>query len=544
MMRASRPRAPRRSGRPRAPRGSGRPRRAQLRIQVLAGVVLVTVVALAAFDFVAVTALHSYLVNQAGGQLQSVQSQYRAQTVTLPGRPLPGQVRPAGGRVPPGAQLNLWAPPGFRQAVVGPRVVLPRSLVPYWVGWVSPRGAKVFVHGNPDLVPVLPPRLALTLLAANHRAQSVISRNGRSQLLMQAANVGGGHLVVTTSLDSVNSTTTRLALIVIAGSLAAAMLVFVGVAWVVRRGLHPIETMAAQADRITAGDLTDRVHPGDSGTEVGRLGAALNGMLTRIEAAVHEREENQELTRRFFAEASHELRTPLASLRANAELYQQGALPERAQVDEAMRRIVLEAQRMSTLVDDMLRLARLDHHPGPEPEEVDLSQLVGECAERAQNADPARAWRADIEPGLTVTGDPELLHRAVGNLLANVSAHTPGSAASTITASRCDGTVTIDVSDDGPGVPQAQLARIFDRFYRAPVPGRPPGSGLGLAIVAAVAAAHQGTATATLNRPHGLRITMALPASPHSPPVLATAGASGAGASSTGASSMSASSLP
>ncbi len=524
------------ASRPPAARGPGRPRRAQLRIQVLAGVVLVTLAALGAFDFMAVTALHGYLVNQAGGQLQSVRSQYRVQSVDLPGPRVHGQGRPLPRQAPLAPRLNLATLGEVRQAtVVGPRVWLPRSLAPYWVAWVSPRGAKIFVHGNPDLVPALPPGLTLTLLAAEHRAQAVASRNGRAQLLMQAANVGGGHLVVTTSLGSVNSTTTRLALIVIAGSLAAAMLVFVGVAWIVRRGLHPIETMAAQADRITAGDLTDRVSPGDSGTEVGRLGAALNGMLTRIEAAVHEREENQELTRRFFADASHELRTPLASLRANAELYQQGALPERAQVDEAMRRIVLEAQRMSTLVDDMLRLARLDHHPEPEAEEVDLSRLVGECAERAQSADPARAWRADIEPGLTVTGDPELLHRAVGNLLANVSAHTPDSAAGTITASRCDGTVTIDVSDDGPGVPQTQLARIFERFYRAPVPGRPAGSGLGLAIVAAVAAAHHGTATATLNRPHGLRITIALPTSPLSQPVLATAGASGTGAGGTGA---------
>jgi two-component system, OmpR family, sensor kinase len=519
-----------RASRPRAARGPGRARRAQLRIQVLAGVVLVTLVALGAFDFMAVTALHGYLVNQAGGQLQSVQSDYRVQSADLTGPFVHGHIRPVGWQPPPGIQLYRPASGTGRQpVVVGPRAVLPRTLAPYWVEWVSPRGAKIFVRGNPDLIPLLPANL--TLLAAEHRAQAVISRNGRSQLLMQAANVGGGNLVVTTSLDTVNSTTTRLALIVIAGSLAAAMLVFVGVAWVVRRGLRPIETMAAQADRITAGDLTDRVAPGDSGTEVGRLGAALNGMLTRIEAAVREREENQELTRRFFADASHELRTPLASLRANAELYQQGALPERAQVDEAMRRIVLEAQRMSTLVDDMLRLARLDHHPEPQPGEVDLSTLVSECAERAQRADPARTWRADVEPGLTVTGDPELLHRAVGNLLANVSVHTPDSAAGTVTASRCDGTVTIDVSDDGPGVPQAQLARIFDRFYRAPAPDRPAGSGLGLAIVAAVAATHQGTVTATLNRPHGLRVTMTLPASPVSEPVLAAAGTGGAGAS-------------
>ncbi len=84
----------------------------------------------------------------------------------------------------------------------------------------------------------------------------------------------------------------------------------------------------------------------------------------------------------------------------------------------------------------------------------------------------------------------------------------------------------------GPGVPQAQLPRLFDRFYRAPVPDRPAGSGLGLAIVAAVAAAHHGTATAMPKRPRGLRVTLALPTSPPlSRPALATAGANGNGAS-------------
>ena len=104
------------------------------------------------------------------------------------------------------------------------------------------------------------------------------------------------------------------------------LLIGLGVFAVLRRGLRPIEAMARQADRISGGDLTDRVTAHDPRSEVGRLGAALNEMLARIEADVHEREASQLQTRRFFADASHELRTPLASLRANAELYQQGAL--------------------------------------------------------------------------------------------------------------------------------------------------------------------------------------------------------------------------
>ncbi len=236
-------------------------------------------------------------------------------------------------------------------------------------------------------------------------------------------------------------------------------------------------------------------------------------MLTRIETSVAEREASQEMTRQFFADASHELRTPLASLRANAELYQQGALTSQPQVDEAMRRITLEAQRMGRLVDDMLRLARLDQHPGQERDLVDVSALLAGCAERAQVAGPLRTWRTDIAPGLVTTGDCELLRRAVDNLLSNVRAHTPCGTVATVSAARHHDTVTIEVSDNGPGVAPDQLPRIFDRFYRvAPAQASCPGSGLGLAVVAAVAAAHRGTARAEIIQPHGLRMVVSLPA--------------------------------
>jgi two-component system, OmpR family, sensor kinase len=399
----------------------------------------------------------------------------------------------------------------------------PPVLAQYYVGFVSVHGQRGFVVGNPRLVPQLPP--GLQVHAAGPRAQTVTSVGGATQLRLRVMPVpaSAGALVAATSLAAVNSTVGRLELILIIGSAVAGLLVAVGVSWVMRRGLHPIETMAAQADRITAGDLTDRVTPHDPATEVGRLGTALNGMLTRIEAAISEREASQELTRRFFADASHELRTPLASLRANAELYQQGALARRPQVDEAMRRIALEAQRMSRLVDDMLRLARLDQHPDQQDDLVDLTALVHGCAERAQVADPRRTWRAQIAAGLVATGDEELLRRAVDNLLANVCAHTPAGTVATITAAERDGNVTVEVSDDGPGVPADRLPHIFDRFYRAAAPPPCPGSGLGLAIVTAIAAAHQGTAEAALNPPHGLRVTLTLPAGSQARPAPAPA---------------------
>jgi len=529
------PRLPRLRWRPRRPDWHAiltlqRPRRAQLRTRVLAGVLAITVIALVAFDFAAVGALRRYLLGHTDAQLATVLGLYRPMTITLGPDgtanwyvklrnagfaeswlpPHPREV-PAGLRPRPGG-------PRVQQVLYGPHFRVPAPiLAQFGVGFVGGQARPVeLIGGNPGLVPRIPPGQMLRLLSANHNPRSVISADGAATLRLGAIREPGGFLYATTSLGDVNSTVGQLELILAIASVAVGLLVAGGIGLVLRRGLRPIERMAGQADKITAGDLTERVRPQDPGTEVGRLGAALNGMLTRIEVSVSEREASQELTRRFFADASHELRNPLASLRANAELYQQGVLREPHQVDEAMRRIAHEAQRMSSLVDDMLRLARLDQQPGQNAEPVDVSALVTECAERAEITDPERAWHTDIAPGLSSTGDEELLRRAVDNLLANIRAHTPRDTTATLTAAQCNGSITIEVSDDGPGVPPDQLARIFDRFYRTGQ-GCLPGSGLGLAIVNAVAATHNGTAQASLNDPHGLRITLTLPAAGAAP---------------------------
>ena len=275
----------------------------------------------------------------------------------------------------------------------------------------------------------------------------------------------------------------------------------------------------AQADRITAGDLTDRVSPQDAGTEVGRLGAALNGMLARIEASVAEREASQQLTRRFFADASHELRNPLASLRANAELYQQGALPGRAQVDEAMRRITLEAQRMGGLVDDMLRLARLDQHPGQQRELVrrqrpgDRVRASGPGPDQPGNGPGAAtsptAWRSPGTrkccAGRSTTCSP-------------TSARTRPRAAppSSPRPARQDACGRSRSATTAPACPPTSLPASSTASTGPGSHRRRPGSGLGLAIAAAIAAAHDGHVTARPGEPHGLRVTLILPTgSPH-----------------------------
>jgi len=470
------------------------PRPGKLRTQVLAGVLIITLGALAVFDVAAVTALRTYLIDRTNVTLNSALNWTRPQLQQL----LPQYRRPG----------HPMQAPVFSE---------------YYIGFVTAAGEVVNLQGRPGLrTPILSAMAAAQTVRpdlAKAKTRFVHNSVVVQQYQVSAVPVPAfsGTLVAGTNLKDVDSTVGRVRLIVATGSAAVAVLIFLGVGLVMRQGLRPIEVMASQADRITAGDLTDRVGPAETGSEVGRLGAALNGMLARIETSVAEREASQELMRRFLAEASHELRTPLASLRANAELYTQGALTERSQVDEAMRRIMLEAQRMSRLVDDMLRLARLDQHPARQRDPVDLSALTADCVERSRIADPRRTWQARIAPGLVAVGDQEMLCRAVDNLLANVHTHTPEGTTAVVTA-YADGTmndggrVVVEVSDNGPGVPADRLPRIFDRFYRAGTPAQRPGSGLGLAIVTEIAAAHDGTVTAAASWPRGLRVTLAVPA--------------------------------
>jgi signal transduction histidine kinase len=128
-------------------------------------------------------------------------------------------------------------------------------------------------------------------------------------------------------------------------------------------------------------------------------------------------------------------------------------------VNEAMRRITAEARRMGGLVDDMLRLARLDQHPRVDLKLVDLSSLSAECAERARIANRAYTWDAHITPDLTTMGDEELLRRAIDNMLANVAAHTPAGTTAVLTAAPGQDIMTIEVSDNGPGIAPGELPK-------------------------------------------------------------------------------------
>ena len=318
-------------------------------------------------------------------------------------------------------------------------------------------------------------------------------------------------------------TVSQLALFAGGGTLVGLGLVGLIGTWLVRRNLRPLDRVAATASRVAhlpldSGTvaLAERVplQDTDTRTEVGQVGAALNEMLEHIDEALNARFESEQRVRQFVADASHELRTPLASIRGYAELTRQEPEPIPPNVAHALARVESEATRMSSLVDDLLLLARIDAGRPLDQEPVDLSEMVVNAVSDAHAAAPDHTWQLDLpDDPVEVRGDRARLHQIVANLLANARTHTaPGTTVRTQLAREVDG-VRISVRDNGPGVPEALQANVFQRFARGDTSrNRTAGStGLGLSIVAAVAQAHGGTVEMT-SHPGDTTFSVLLPA--------------------------------
>jgi two-component system OmpR family sensor kinase len=299
---------------------------------------------------------------------------------------------------------------------------------------------------------------------------------------------------------------------------ALILLLAVSGRWLIGRGLAPLSQMASTAQQITSrGDLTARMPEADDSTEVGRLGGAINAMLDRIQQAFGARWRSEQKVRQFAADASHELRTPLTTIRGYAELYRQGALgPD--QLPDAMRRIEQESQRMSTLVAELLELARLDRTSSLDLAETDLALLVRDAAADASAVEPGRPVKAEAPDRLIAVVDEARIRQVLANLLGNVREHTPPGTPVAVRLAPVRGAV-LEVADAGPGMEEGRGPGLRPLLPR-PGTRRPPdddrdggtSSGLGLSIVQAIAAAHGGQAVLESQPGYGTRVRIWLPA--------------------------------
>ncbi|MFI5723935.1 HAMP domain-containing sensor histidine kinase [Streptomyces cyaneofuscatus] len=491
---------------------------------VVSAVSLIAVVA-AVIGSVTAIAFHSYMYGKLDDQLRSIA--VRAERPPGPG-PLPEALRDAG---PLGFVGGGGQPLGTFGALVDDGGDITASTVVEDSGLRSQESAKPLTEAQQRALEAAAPAVGDDARSVElpglggYRVEAATTTEGRTVLVgIPTAEVSGA----LTTLIVVEVCVTAAGLI--AASLAGTVLV--GVA------LRPLRRVAATATRVAelplhSGEvaLLERVPDAeaDPRTEVGQVGAALNQMLGHVGSALVVRQESETRVRQFVADASHELRTPLASIRGYAELTRRATGREASAsesdpvVRHALGRIESEADRMTGLVEDLLLLARLDAGRPLSYESTDLLPLVVDAVSDARAADQGgegqdahHRWRLELpdEP-VTVRADPARLQQVLVNLLANARTHTPPGTTVTVSVRppvrppvqspvqpsvRADQPVTLEVRDDGPGIPAELLPHVFERFARGDasrargaVGGRTGGStGLGLAIVQAVVSAHGG----------------------------------------------------
>jgi two-component system OmpR family sensor kinase len=325
----------------------------------------------------------------------------------------------------------------------------------------------------------------------------------------QRRDTSSGWDVVALSLARTDGSHDRL--LIAMGLGGAVVLVIIGLmgAWVLRLGVRPITEVTAAADAITAGEKGRRAPSFPPRTEAAHLANAFNSMLDQKEQA-------DERLRQFVADASHELRTPLTSIRGYADLYQQGGLRDQARLDDAMRRVTGEAERMSSIVNDLLLLSKLDRGMQLDIQVLDLSMLLDDAAADARAVQPERSVTVTTHRPLHAAIDSDRMRQVLAAVVHNSLLHTPIESAIELRGTQSGASVVIDVVDHGPGMDEHTAARAFERFFRGDQSRtrQSGGSGLGLSIAQSIVQAHGGTITLSTTVEHGSTFRITLPAIP------------------------------
>jgi two-component system, OmpR family, sensor kinase len=462
-----------------------------LRGRLLIGVVSLVVLGLLISDIATYATLQNFLLSRIDDELSA-----RATVVTA--------ISVLGGQPEGGSTVSVDYPPGTLAERIGSD------------GAVLNVARFSFGPTSSPALPVLPKSLPSSGEGHPSPPFTVPGTGGVSQYRITTwpeGAFGGQFLVFAIPLTDVQTTLSQLlgleAKISLAVVVATALLAFL----IIRLGLRPLQRMGAVAADIAAGDLTRRVEPATDKTEIGRLGLALNAMLSQIEAAFAERTQSNHRLRRFVADASHELRTPLTSIRGYSEMLRRGAAKSRTDSELARRRIEEESIRMTGLVDDMLVLARLDQGRPLEQAPVDLTAIAGDALADAHAVAPQRQISLSANGPVIVSGDDTRLRQVLGNLVRNALVHTPQNSSIEIAVTTENSVGRISVADHGPGLASEDTNRIFEPFYRAdPSRSRDSGgSGLGLSIVSAVVSAHGGRVRVTQTDGGGATFEVELP---------------------------------
>lgn len=470
--------------------------------RLVLGILTLLSVASIIVGVVSAVALNGFLIERLDAQLTSATTRSQGE---IGGRP-EGRGRP---NIPDGGAFL----PGQGSGTVGAVVQSDGTVV---------RG--IFIDDDGD-IDVLSPEQAMLISTIDPGSAPVTVRLGGElgeYRMIAAALTGGGSVVVGLPLAEVRDTIFRLVGIIALVTIIALVVVAAVGPLVVRLALRPLGRVVATAGRVAElqldkGEvaLAERVPEADADTrtEVGKVGASLNRLLEHVASALSARQASENKVRKFVADASHELRTPLASIRGYSELTRRGGHELPADVVHSLARIESESIRMTSLVEDLLLLARLDAGPDIRMERVDLGRILADATSDAHAAAPGHRWKLELpEDAVDVIGDAPRLHQVVVNLLANAASHTPAGTTVSVSVAQAGKEAILIVADDGPGIPADIRTALFERFVRGDSSrSRAAGStGLGLAIVAAVVEAHGG-AVAVASGPGSTVFTVRLP---------------------------------
>ena len=367
-----------------------------------------------------------------------------------------------------------------------------------YVQMLSADGASV---RPPYQVTQLPSGRAERAIAAGSGSLTETETVGGARTRVLTTHVAPGvALQVTRPLADDDAPLSRLRLILAIVAVCAILLSVLLGGWIAEKALAPVRRLTKTAEEVArTRDLSVRLDE-DGHDEVSRLGAAFNEMLVALDRSLTAQ-------RQLVADASHEFRTPLTSIRANAELLERGKVREDEQ-DAVARAVVEQVDELDGLVTDLIELA-LDGEAATKFEDVRLDEIVSIEVDRLRRHPTGVDLELKTEP-CTVRGDAERLSRAVTNVLGNAVKWSPEGRA--VEVSVAQGSVV--VRDHGPGIDEADLPLVFERFYRSPAARGTAGSGLGLAIVRHVVDAHGGSVEATNAPGGGAVFTLRFPVAP------------------------------
>ena len=344
-------------------------------------------------------------------------------------------------------------------------------------------------------------------------ARTVMIHGVRYRAVSVPVQDGDGQaLILSQSLRSTDQMLDRLGLVMLLFGLAG--IISAGLAgWAVaRNGLRPVRRLTTAVEEIARTERLDPI-PVEGRDEVARLAGAFNAMLTALSAS-------QARQRQLVADAGHELRTPLTSLRTNLDLLAQADASARLSAQsrkELLSDVRGQIAEMTTLIGDLVELARDDPSAAPAVEPVELAAVVGQAVTRARRRTTTTVQFVVHTEPWWVTGDSAALERAITNLLDNAIKWSPEGGQVTVELAKG----TVMVADQGRGISEHDLPRVFDRFYRSTESRGMVGSGLGLSIVKAVADRHGGNVTAGNSPDGGAAFWFHVPGTMAPPEVLA-----------------------